>query len=1078
MAWTGRGRSVRTAWLLAAAGACAGLPAVACAQDQPSKDVAGDSTQPLTGHDFGGVRFKQAVVPGKLSFRGSRVWSWTDGNARRLLLDGDVTVIIGGYRFSAKRAAAWMESVPGAPDKDTEQVFVFFEQLQLGSAGDPAGSVSMSSDRLPVRGVIEVEGAIELKTDLLTPTAPPPAAGAFLGEAEAALLKFLQRELGIKDEIRPAPVPRLVKKHQQAPSTEPESKPPIAAGPAAPVATEPAKQPEQPAAQTLPPAPETPTPKPPTPAPDAHDAEHEPIFSREGIIVIAPPRDQVVFVPGEDENAIIITGGVSIQYADLATGRVLQMTAQRAVIFTDPGKIMDASRLGADKVHAIFLEGDVTATDGTLTVRGPQVCYDLRLNKAFMPDAVFWTYDQKRRLPLYVRAKSLRQESAREFVAKNAVVTNSPFFDPELAIGASTVTITKQVREVEEEQPLVGPAGPKRTETRTVVDARNITVEAMGVPVFYWPTYSGDPSTFPIKDIRIENRSGSGAAFKTTLNAYALLGLKRPGDTVADLFTDYYFDRGLAMGTKISWDRRESQGGVQAYSLFNDRGVDVLKNGARIEHDGEFRGFFTAEERYRLDEHWSLLAEAASVSDPNFIEGFFQQMAEDRREFTNRLQARRIEGNTYFSFQVKGTFDDTLFNEYLLESAGYAVNKTPEAFYSRQADDLLAESYPGLLTYTSEYRAGSMSMAFDEVLANQRGFTTDASAQIAFGINANQSIADRLRAQGLFESPVTRLDTRQELSMQTSIGHLNVNPFVVGRVTYWDNSFDAFSPDQNDQTRLWGAAGVRFSTTMQRIYESVDSSLLDIHRIRHVVEPNATVWVSGTSIEEGDLPVYDKEVEQLADGNMTRVGITQTFQTQRGGPGQWHSVDLLTLSTDFVFSSNDTPVTSPIGRFFDYRPELSNAGNFFVVDGVLRLTDATSLTGGVVYDMDLRQQATSDIGILIRQAPQLVAIADLRYVNAMNTTYLNLGASYQLTDKYSALLGATYDATNGGFQSTVVEMHRRFSSTVLGVAVAYNDISGETSFGIVFQPYGATSEARVMGLGGTDPIASSSGVFR
>jgi hypothetical protein len=266
---------------------------------------------------------------------------------------------------------------------------------------------------------------------------------------------------------------------------------------------------------------------------------------------------------------------------------------------------------------------------------------------------------------------------------------------------------------------------------------------------------------------------------------------------------------------------------------------------------------------------------------------------------------------------------------------------------------------------------------------------------------------------------------------------------------------------------------------MQRVFDSVDSSILDIHRIRHIIEPNATVWYSGTSIEEGDLPVYDKEVEQLVDGGMTRIGITQTFQTQRGGPGQWHSVDLLTLSTDFVFSSNDAPKTSPIGRFFDYRPELSNAGNYFVADGVLRLTDATSLTGGVVYDMDLHQQATRDIGILIRQAPQLVAIADVRYVNAMDATYLNFGASYQLTDKYTALLGATYDATHGGFQSTVIEMHRRFSSTVLGVAVAYNDISGETSFGIVFQPYGATSEARVMGLGGAgEPIASSSGVFR
>jgi hypothetical protein len=1058
------------------------------AQDQQQKDVAATSPS-FTGRDFGGVRFKQAVVQGKLSFVGSRAWSWTDGNARRLLLEGDVAVIIGGYRFSAKRAAAWMEQVPGAPDKDTEQVFVYFEQL--GSAGDPAGSVSMTSDRLPVRGVIEVEGGIELKADLLTQTPPPPAAGAFPKEAEAALVKSLKRELGIPEVTEPAPVPHLSKRRGQAPTAAPESKPPVPSV-APPTVADTPRQPDETSPKTPPtgePPPQAPpaaappttlTPEAtPTGKPSAADLEHEPIFSRRGVVAIAPPRDQVVIVEGKEENAIIITGGIAIQYADQATGRILQMTAQRAVVFTEPGKLADVSRMGADRVHAIFLEGDVSASDGTFTVRGPQLCYDLRLNKAFMPDAVFWTYDQKRRLPLYVRAKSLRQESAREFVAKDAVVTNSPFFDPELALGASTVTITKQVREVESDQPAVGPPAPAHKEMRTIVDASNITVNAMGVPVFYWPTYSGDPSTFPIKDIRLENRSGSGGALKTTLNAYSLLGLKRPGDMTADLFTDFYFERGLGLGTKLQWDRRDNQGGVQAYMLPSDRGVDVLKNGVHINHDGEFRGFFAAEERYRLDEHWSLLIEASSISDPNFIEGFFQAMAEDRREFTNRLMARRVEANSYFSLEAKGTFDDTLFNEYLLQSQGYAVNKTPEARYVRQADDLLADSYPGLITYSSEYRAGSMSLAFDEVTASERGFTSNAAAQRAFGINANQSIADRLMAEGLFEHPVTRLDTRQELSVQTSIGNVQVNPFAVGRVTYWDDSFDAFSPNQNNQTRLWSAVGARFSTTMQRVYESVDSSILDIHRIRHIIEPNATVWYSGTSIEEGDLPVYDKEVEQLVDGGMTRVGITQTFQTQRGGPGQWHSVDLLTLSTDFVFSSSDAPRTSPIGRFFDYRPELSNAGNYFVADGVLRVTDATSITGGVVYDMDLHQQATRDIGILVRQAPQLLMVADLRYVNAMDATYLNLGAQYQLTDKYTALLGATYDATHGGFQSTVIEMHRRFSSTVLGVAVAYNDISGETSFGIVFQPYGATSEARVMGLGGRDePIASSSGVFR
>src|SRR5437763_16861757 len=97
---------------------------------------------------------------------------------------GDVEFRMAACRFSAKRAAVWMQSVPGAAGKDTQQVFVYFEQL--GSAGDPAGSVSMTSERLPVRGVIEVDGNIELKPDLLMQAPPGAAVGqaAFLQDAE------------------------------------------------------------------------------------------------------------------------------------------------------------------------------------------------------------------------------------------------------------------------------------------------------------------------------------------------------------------------------------------------------------------------------------------------------------------------------------------------------------------------------------------------------------------------------------------------------------------------------------------------------------------------------------------------------------------------------------------------------------------------------------------------------------------------------------------------------------------------------------------------------------------------------
>lgn len=64
-----------------------------------------------------------------------------------------------------------------------------------------------------------------------------------------------------------------------------------------------------------------------------------------------------------------------------------------------------------------------------------------------------------------------------------------------------------------------------------------------------------------------------------------------------------------------------------------------------------------------------------------------------------------------------------------------------------------------------------------------------------------------------------------------------------------------------------------------------------------------------------------------------------------------------------MFASDDTDAATPLGRFFDSRPEYSALGNYFVGDAAYRLTDATSLVGSTVYDFDTHQQDMSSGGI-------------------------------------------------------------------------------------------------------------------
>lgn len=1055
--------------------------------------------------EFAETRYPLAGVGGVVRLRADRVHAWDEGGVRRVVLLGNARVVLGEREIRAARAVAYLRPIDDA-GRPALQVFAYLEDV--GDPALPAGG-GLTAERLPVRAVVLVAQPT-IEGDLVL--AEPPGArrkpdAELAARGEQALRESLARATaGVQDAPAPLPtftprtpgarevparrratgaqqparvatgprdvppsIPRPARPGESPGRVEPAPMPdatrptPARPDPARPVAPAPdpardAASPPPPPAPTPPaPTPPAPTPRPaptPAPAPSAPVDDAAPraqIFGGTGVLTLAPGN--VTIEGNDEESAVIASGGVAIQYADAARDRVLQLTARRAVIFLDPGTIRDLATFDASRVRGVYLEGEVTASDGTYTVRSPQVYYDLRSNTGLMLDAVFSTYDDVRQVPLYVRASAVRQTAADTFTGERAVFTTSPFFTPELSVGASKVTVTRRRIPADPDQPAEMPG----ERAITWIEASDITGRFLGVPLFYWPAYSGDPESRVVKDIRVENRSGSGGALLTTLNAYALWGAKTPRDVSIDLLADFYFERGPGVGVKSAWKAPDSRGSVFAYSVPLDRGTDTLKSGARVDRDEEFRGILLAEHRIKLDEQWSVLGELTYISDENFVDAFFERLGETRREFTSRIAARRLDRHTAFSAEVKGTFQDFIANEWLLQSQGYSVTRTPELTYARLADDVLGPARPGMLTWFSEYRAGRLEMAFDEILARDRGLRNNILAQRGQGTNANQSVGDVLRARGLVEEPVLRADTRQELSLNTNLGPVRINPFVVGRVTAYDNSFDLYSPDQDDSLRWWGAAGVRASTTVQRVYDGIDIPLLDIHRLRHVVEPSVTVWTAGSSIQRGDIPVYDADVEDILQGGVLRVGVNQLFQTQRGGEGRWHDVNLLTINTDFVFSNDTAGERSPIGRFFEFRPEYSNPGNYFVLDAVLRLTEATSLTGASVFDLDESEQAMTSVGVLISQGSAFTAAVDVRYLNPQDATYVTMGLGYELTNKYSVTVGANYDTDRGEVQTIGALFQRRFASLTLGLGVSSNEITGETGLSIVLRPVGAAS---------------------
>lgn len=1044
---------------------CAGL---ACALAMPARaqDVAPSSA----GQDFAGLQFDLPAQPGGIAISARKVFSWTVAGAsgapvQRLMLIGDASVKVGPSTFSAARATIWLERLDPAPGSDLprHQIAVFFDRV--GNATASSGT-SAAGDRLLTAAV--VDGPLTLSADA-PPTAGEPTGDAFLIESHARFARYLQSlenpgDPASAEPILPAPspdtkavyVPGLTRPYEPGSPLGPD-------GPANPAVG--IRRAGDSAAAGL----------------GAGLMGDQRLFAPQGLVTIAAGDPSLQQTP--EENIVVITGaggGVSIQYSEPLRDRSLQISAQRAVIFIDPGELQETAKLLAQKIRGIYLEGDVIASDGRFTLRCPQIYYDLKNNTASMVDAVFWTYDERRGLPLYVRAQAIRQTARNRVEATGVTLAASSFFEPQLAIGAKSVTVTREPRD-----PAMGGG------ERVMIAGQSLAPQIAGLPFFWFPSYKGDIERFPIKDVRFENGSATGTGIQTRWDLFGLTGIAPPAsmeNVDLDLLVDLATKRGIGLGLDSAWRDADSRGSFFGYWLPSDSGTDVLQSGARKDRSSEGRGIALFEQRMDLDPNWRLFMDVSHVSDETFVAGTDPLLAETRREFSTGFNLRRLEDNTSFAIQAKGNLNDFSPNEYILQSQGATVNKLPEVSYTRIGDDLFSDS-PGFVTWTHEYRFGRVGFEFLEQTASDLGYSNASLANRAFGLAPNQTFAQRLRAAGFNEAPVTRADTRQQFTMNLDAGPIKITPFVVGRATKYDDKFSALATGgQDEDLRLWYSGGVRMATTLQRVYADAQSSFLDINGLRHVITPSITAWSAGSNRASSTLPIYDPSVEGLTEGSTIAFAVDQTLQTKRGivpaarsdaqngslsggrdsAAGLGHVADFLKLRTEAAFSSSDTDPRGSVARFVDVRPEMSNLRDFVNVDAAVLLTDALTLTTTNLYDLDNSQNTRTTAGVQIDHGRDFSTFAELRFINPLDSTFIDLGLDYRLTSKYAVQAIATLDSEKAEFQTVNVRLDREFPDVTFSVKVGYDDITNEVNTGVLLTPLGRNRRSEQMRRLGRD----------
>ena len=85
--------------------------------------------------------------------------------------------------------------------------------------------------------------------------------------------------------------------------------------------------------------------------------------------------------------------------------------------------------------------------------------------------------------------------------------------------------------------------------------------------------------------------------------------------------------------------------------------------------------------------------------------------------------------------------------------------------------------------------------------------------------------------------------------------------------------------------------------------------------MRHVIEPELHLFGSASGTERDEVFVFDEQTDAINDITAAQVALHQRWQTKRGGPGNWHSVDFLTwnLEGNFFGKQPDEEFLRPEG---------------------------------------------------------------------------------------------------------------------------------------------------------------------
>lgn len=776
--------------------------------------------------------------------------------------------------------------------------------------------------------------------------------------------------------------------------------------------------------------------------------------------------------------AAIIDKGLSV-IIRRGSGSVTQLLADRGVVFSTIKQIEGSSSAGLsdieNAVDCVYLEGDVRVLFSANDVSRPdarleadQVLYEVSTDRAVLTNAIMHTTDPSGRVPVVMRAQLMKQlsreDAISEYRLQQSVLTTSSFATPTYAIAAESTYVRQTSTD-------------SWYGTRTTFSGKNATMDLWGASIGWLPYTAGTVSErgFPLRSLDIGSSSKFGFFSRSTWGLFESIGRVPPRDLDLSYSLDYLANRGPAAGidgqyrgASVSETTRQPSsfdGDFRSYFIV-DHGKDDLGGDRNdVTPPNDLRGRIFWEHQQFLPDDWQVQIRGGWISDPTFLEEYFDKEFRGIEPMDSSIYLKHQRDSEAISLLVQAQPNDFVTTqEYAQEN--FEIQRMPELAYQRLGESFADDT----LTL---YSADSLSrLQFD------RSDSTFQDLGYPSFNSGSEPFSPGLPAEGytgITSDYVNRGDFRQEVAMPITIDRFRVQPYVVGRYTAYDTS-----PDGSGVDRTLAGTGVRITTSFWRVDDTVASEFWDLHRMRHVIEPEVHLFTSAMSANPEDVYVFDPQVDAINDITAAQFAIRQKWQTKRGGPEGWHNVDWLSWNTDLDFYGNKpsddfyrypnslaanafftgpdhtavpfVPPTGFHGVFFPSAPETSIPRNSFNNDQAWRISDSTTFISDEQYNLDDSAFATGSAGLAVRRGDRVSYYIGDRYIHPLDSNIASFVIDYELSTRYLLGMAQSYDFGKNENVTSSFAVSRRFDRLVLSVRLIANDNTGNTGVSFNLRP--------------------------